>query len=229
MSTQDRSFDEAGLLDAARRAQAEAAALRSPAHDIQATLRDLHAALLSTDAVALRKSVGFFGRLIGRDIDLQAQSTALREQLALLVLQARQRGEALDRHNHALAALRDSLASIATDFGALIAGVDAHTPSTSTSHERLRMLDATRTACALTATQLDLLERNGRTLAARYQHMLPTIEGLLVQHRAVLAGQRDAIGLRDAAALVASVESTLPVLAPSNTETQMHAAAKESP
>ena len=72
-------------------------------------------------------------------------------------------------------------------------------------------------------------DRNGRALALRYQHMLPTVEGLLVQHRAVLAGQRDAIGLRDAAALVASVESALPSLAPSNTETQLHAAAKESP
>ena len=229
MSTHDLPLDEAALLDAARRAQADAASLQSPAHDIQATLRDLHAVLLSTDAGALRKSVGFLGRLLGRDIDLQAQSDALREQLALLVLQARQRGEALERHNHALAALRDRLAAIAATLGTLIAGVDANDPSAGAAHERLRMLDATRTGCALTAAQLELLERNGHALAARYQHMLPTVEGLLVQHRAVLAGQRDAIGLRDAAALVASVESALPSLAPSNTETQLHAAAKESP
>ena len=229
MSELDVPSDEASLLDAARRAQAEAASLQSPAHDVQATLRDLHAVLLSTDAAALRKSVGFLGRLLGRDIDLQAQSDALREQLALLVLQARQRGEALERHNHALAALRDRLAAIAATLGTLIAGVDANDPSAGAAHERLRMLDATRTGCALTAAQLELLERNGHALAARYQHMLPTVEGLLVQHRAVLAGQRDAIGLRDAAALVASVESALPSLAPSNTETQLHAAAKESP
>ena len=229
MSELDVPSDEASLLDAARRAQAEAASLQSPTHDIQATLRDLHAVLLSTDAAALRKSVGFLGRLLGRDIDLQAQSDALREQLALLVLQARQRGEALERHNHALAALRDRLAAIAATLGTLIAGVDANDPSAGAAHERLRMLDATRTGCALTAAQLELLERNGHALAARYQHMLPTVEGLLVQHRAVLAGQRDAIGLRDAAALVASVESALPSLAPSNTETQLHAAAKESP
>lgn len=229
MSELDVPSDEASLLEAARRAQAEAASLQSPAHDIQATLRDLHAVLLSTDAAALRKSVGFLGRLLGRDIDLQAQSDALREQLALLVLQARQRGEALERHNHALAALRDRLAAIAATLGTLIAGVDANDPSAGAAHERLRMLDATRTGCALTAAQLELLERNGHALAARYQHMLPTVEGLLVQHRAVLAGQRDAIGLRDAAALVASVESALPSLAPSNTETQLHAAAKESP
>ena len=229
MSELDVPSDEASLLEAARRAQAEAASLQSPAHDIQATLRDLHAVLLSTDAAALRKSVGFLGRLLGRDIDLQAQSDALREQLALLVLQARQRGEALERHNHALAALRDRLAAIAATLGTLIAGVDANDPSAGAAHERLRMLDPTRTGCALTAAQLELLERNGHALAARYQHMLPTVEGLLVQHRAVLAGQRDAIGLRDAAALVASVESALPSLAPSNTETQLHAAAKESP
>lgn len=229
MSAHDLPLDEAALLDAARRAQAEAASLQSPAHDIQATLRDLHAVLLSTDASALRKSVGFLGRLLGRDIDLQAQSDALREQLALLVLQARQRGEALERHNHALTSLRDRLASIAQDLGALIAGVDANDPPATANHERLRKLEATRTGCALTAAQLDLLERNGRALAVRYQHMLPTVEGLLVQHRAVLAGQRDAIGLRDAAALVASVESALPVLAPSTTEPKMHAAAKESP
>ena len=57
MSTHDLPLDEAALLDAARRAQADAASLQSPAHDIQATLRDLHAVLLSTDAGALRKSV----------------------------------------------------------------------------------------------------------------------------------------------------------------------------
>lgn len=229
MSTHDLPLDEAGLLDAARHAQAEAASLPSPAHDIQATLRDLHAVLLSTDAGALRKSVGFLGRLLGRDIDLQAQSDALRGQLALLVLQARQRGEALERHNHALATLRDRMAALANDLDTLIAGVDANDPSAAASHERLRKLEATRTGCALTAAQLDVLKQNGRALAMRYQHMLPTVEGLLVQHRAVLAWQRDAIGLRDAAALVASVESALPTLAPSNTETQMHAAAKESP
>jgi len=229
MSTHELPRDEAALLDAARLAQAEAASLQSPAHDIQATLRDLHAALLSTDAGALRKSVGFVGRLLGRDIDLQAQSDALREQLALLVLQARQRGEALERHNHVLAALRDRLAAIAGSLGASIADADASDPAAAASHERLRMLHAARNGCALTAAQLELLERNGRALAARYQHMLPTIEGLMVQHRAVLAGQRDAIGLRDAAALVASLESALPTLAPSNTEPKMHAAAKESP
>ena len=228
MSEIDVPSDEAGLLDAARHAQAEAASLPSPAHDIQATLRDLHAVLLSTDASALRKSVGFLGRLLGRDIDLQAQSDALREQMALLVLQARQRGEALERHNHALASLRDRLAAIAQDLGALIAGVDANDPSATGNHERLRMLDATHTGCALTAAQLDLLERNGRALAARYQHMLPTVEGLLVQHRAVLAGQRDAIGLRDAAALVASIEAAIPASVSPPSEIQMHAA-KESP
>lgn len=229
MSTHDLPLDEAELLDAARRAQAEAASLQSPAHDIQATLRDLHAVLLSTDAGALRKSVGFMGRLLGRDIELQAQSGALREQLALLVVQARQRGDALERHNQALAKLRERLAAIVEGLGALIASIDAGNPSANAGHERLRMLDATRNGCALTTAQLELLERNGRTLAMRYQHMLPTVEGLLVQHRAALAGQREAIGLRDAAALVASVESALPPLSRSNTETQLHAAAKESP
>ena len=66
MSALETPRDDASLLDAARRAQAEAASLQSPAHDIQATLRDLHNVLLSTDAGALRKSVGFFGRLLGR-------------------------------------------------------------------------------------------------------------------------------------------------------------------
>src|SRR5690606_32850738 len=102
-------------------------------------------------------------------------------------------------------------------------------PSAAASHERLRKLEAARTGCALTAAQLELLERNARALAVRYRHMLPTVEGLLVQHRAAVAGQRDAIGLHEAAALVASVESALPTLAPSTTETLMHAAAKESP
>ena len=228
MNDRDLPLDASALLDAARQAQAEAASLQSPAHDIQATLRDLHTLLLSTDARALRNSVGFIGRLLGRDIDLQAQSDALRERLALLVLQARQRGEALDRHNQALASKRDRLAEIAEGLGSLIAGTDS-SDADAAHHERLRLLEATRTGCALTAAQLDALAQNGHALAKRYQHMLPTVEGLLGQHRAVLAGQRDAVNLRDAAALVASIEAGIAGTATSTSASPMHAAAKESP
>lgn len=226
MSTRTVPLDEPALLDAARRAQAAAASLQSPAHDIQSTLRDLHTALLSTDARALRRSVGFFGRLLGNDIDLQARSEDLRARLALLVQQARQRGEALDGHNHALVALRDEMTGITEGLAASIAGTDPDEPA---NHERLRMLDAVRTGCALTAAQLDLLVQNGHALAARYRHMLPTVEGLLVQHRAALAGQQDASMLRDAAALVASVEAAIPASAIPPSEIQSHVVAKESP
>ena len=226
MNSRAVPLDEAALVDAARRAQAAAASLQSPAHDIQSTLRDLHTALLSTDARALRKSVGFFGRLLGSDIDLQARSEDLRARLALLVQQARQRGEALDRHNAALAALRDEMTGITEGLAASIASTDPDEPA---NHQRLRMLDAARTGCALTAAQLDLLAQNGHALAARYQHMLPTVEGLLVQHRAALAGQQDAAMLRDAAALVASVEAAIPASATPPSEIQSHVVAKESP
>ena len=229
MSALETPRDDASLLDAARRAQAEAASLQSPAHDIQATLRDLRTVLLSTDAGALRKSVGFFGRLLGRDIELQAQSTALREQLALLVLQARQRGEALERHNHTLASLRDRLSGLAAGFDAAIAGLASTTSDPSTHHTRLRLLESSRLGCTLTATQLGVLVQNGQALSARYQHMLPQVEGLLVQHRAALAGQQDAAMLRDAAALVASVEAAIPASATPPSEIQSHVVAKESP
>ncbi|GHB98917.1 hypothetical protein [Thermomonas carbonis] len=229
MSELDVPRDEASLLDAARHAQAEAASLQSPAFDIQETLRDLRTVLLSTDAGALRKSVGFFGRLLGRDIDLQAQSTAMREQLALLVLQARQRGEALDRHNHMLASLRDRLTALAGEFDGAIAR-HAETESHPTSdHARSRLLESTRLGCALTAAQLGVLVQNGQALSVRYQHMLPQVEGLLVQHRASLAGRVDATRMRDAASLVASIESGIAGLSPSPSATPMHAAAQESP
>ena len=228
MSTHDLPRDEAALLDAARRTQAAAAALQSPAFDVQSTLRDLHTVLLSTDARALRKSVGFFGRLLGSDIELQAQSDAMRAQLAVLLLQARQRGDALDHHNHALVALRDELAMIADRLGALIGDTDTDHDAARASQERLRMLEAVRSGCALTAAQLEVLAHNGHALAARYRHMLPTVEGLLVQHRAALAGQRDAASLRDAAALVASVEAAIPASITPPSEVQMHVA-KESP
>ena len=229
MSALETPRDDASLLDAARRAQAEAASLQAPAHDIQATLRDLHNELVSTDAGALRKSVGFFGRLLGRDIELQAQSTALREQLALLVLQARQRGEALERHNHTLASLRDRLSGLAAGFDAAIAGLASTTSDPSTHHTRLRLLESSRLGCTLTATQLGMLVQNGQSLSARYQHMLPQVEGLLVQHRAALAGRDDAARIRDAATLVASIESGITGLTQSPTATPTHAAAQESP
>lgn len=229
MSAPDVPRDEASLLDAARRAQAEAASLQSPAFDIQATLRNLHTVLLSTDARALRKSVGFFGRLLGSDIELQAQSDAMREQLAVLVLQARQRGEALDRHNQLLASLRDRLSALAGEFDAAIAGLAVTTPNTSTDHTRLRLLESTRLGCTLTAAQLGVLVQNGQALSVRYQHMLPQVEGLVVQHRAALAGRDDAVRMRDAATLVASIESGIAGITPSPSAIPMHAAVQESP
>lgn len=228
MTSGQAPMDEASLLEAARRAQAAAGSLQSPVHELQATLRDLHVALLSTDAGALRRSVGFLGRLLGDDIALQARSEDLRARLALLVQQARQHGDALDRHNHSLVALRDELTAIAERLGLLIGDAGAGHAASPASPERLRMLDAVRTGCALTAAQLEALARSGHALAARYRHMLPTVEGLLVQHRAAVAGQRDADGLGDAAALVASVEAAIPASLSPPSEIQMHVA-KESP
>ena len=220
--------DEASLLDAARRAQAEAASLQSPAFDIQEALRNLRTVLLSTDARALRKSVGFFGRLLGRDIELQAESAAMRGQLALLVLQARQRGEALDRHNHALASWRDRLSTLANEFDAVIASLAATASDAATDHARLRLLESTRLGCALTATQLGVLVQNGQALSARYQHMLPQVEGLLVQHRAALAGREEAARERGAPALGPSAEVGGPASPSPPSEIQPHAA-QESP
>ena len=229
MSHHDLPLDEPALLDAARQAQAEAASLQSPAFELQATLRDLRTVLLSTDAKALRKSVGFFGRLLGRDIDLQARSDAMREQLALLVLQARQRGAALDQHHQALASLRDRLSAIAAGLDHRIALLNTATADTAMDHGRLRLLESTRLGCSLSAAQLGVLVQNGQALSIRYQHMLPQVEGLLVQHRAALAGRDDAARMRDAATLVASIESGIAGLSPPPSATPMHAAAQESP
>ena len=79
---------DADTLGVAEHAAAIRALAQAGAGDLQATLRDLRTVLLSADPRALRRSVGFWGRLIGRDIRLAAEARSLRERSGILLRQA---------------------------------------------------------------------------------------------------------------------------------------------
>ena len=98
----------------------------SPAREQAQALDALQTAMIANDPKAIARKVGFFGRLLGRDITLQAQAEALRGQLVPLVHHARKSAEigmgyarsldiALDRLLHGGDALQQSVRELSAD------------------------------------------------------------------------------------------------------------------
>ncbi|MDO5610933.1 MAG: hypothetical protein Q4G62_09240 [Pseudomonadota bacterium] len=76
------------LLERARQAQAGFATFvqrEAPTARIIDLLDDIHLAFIAADTMAIRKRVGWLGRLLGRDIDVQAEAELLRTQGPLLI------------------------------------------------------------------------------------------------------------------------------------------------
>ena len=79
------------MLERARQAQAGFAAFiqrEAPTARIIDLLDDIHLAFIAADTMAIRKRVGWLGRLLGRDIDVQAEAELLRTQGPLLIHRA---------------------------------------------------------------------------------------------------------------------------------------------
>lgn len=173
------------------------------------TLRDLRAALLSADAHALRRSVGFWGRLIGRDIRLGAEARALRERSGVLLVRAQAQATRL-RDQHAVLAghaarLRQACALLQHDIDAQAAafsGDAAPTPSA-----RLDHLVALRTAYEITASQLDLVAANALAVAERHAQQLPRLAVLLDQQQGVAAGATQGMQLSSARRTIDELEA----------------------
>ena len=200
--------DVAGLADhaAAIRALAQAGA-----GDLQATLRDLRTVLLSADPRALRRSVGFWGRLIGRDIRLGAEARALRERSGILLRQAGFETSRL-RHQHvALAAhaqrLRDACACLQHEIDDLARQQATSGAGDSTGTSRLAHLVTLRSAYEITASQLDLVAANVLAIAERHEQQLPRLTVLLDQQTGITAGANRGIQLSSATRTIEELEA----------------------
>ena len=180
----------------------------SPAREQAQALDALQTAMIANDPKAIARKVGFFGRLLGRDITLQAQAEALRGQLVPLVHHARKSAEigmgyarsldiALDRLLHGGDALQQSVRELSADridagddttLAAAIDGRIAHLERIAAMVEigRAQMLasrDSHRLAAGLAnqlATHCKLIidQQVGLRSAAEMEHALSQAQGM---------------------------------------------------
>lgn len=201
---------EADTPGLAEHAAAIRALAQAGAGDLQATLRDLRTVLLSADPRALRRSVGFWGRLIGRDIRLAAEARSLRERSGILLRQAGFEATRL-RHQHATLAghaerLRDACAKLQQEIDAL-ARQQATTEGVPPGSSRLAHLVTLRSAYEITASQLDLVAANALAIAERHAQQLPRLSVLLDQQQGVAAGADHGMQLSSATRTIEELEA----------------------
>jgi len=184
---------------AALHRDAIAALAASPMPALLEVVDAIRKVLLAADPRALRRSVGWFGLLLGRDIALQAESKRLRSQLGVHVLGIRLRlaevvahGEQLARHRQALLEAADALSRHASDLAALLAAAAPEAAGPIAS--RMQHLATLASGYRVTASHLELTGLNQDELVQRVGRMLPAVELLLDQDRML----RDGGGAQDA-------------------------------
>ncbi len=178
---------------------------------LHATLRDLRALLLIADPRAAGRSVGFWGRLIGRDIRLRAEARTLRERSGVLLIRAEGQVTRLREHHAALtlraARLNEALSSLGSDIDAL-----AGSPSRQGDDHRERRLARLTTlhaAATITASQLQLLAAGAQTVAERHAQQLPRLALLLSQQRGAQSGSQQGMQLSSARQALDELEACI--------------------
>lgn len=180
--------------------EANTALSASPAPGLLECVQTIHHVLLSADPKALRRSVSWFGRLLGRDITLQAKSDALRSQLGVHVLQARQQLETLMTNDRLLQALGLAMHAAIEDLGqqsTLLADRVGRTEATEPTRQ-LQYLATLAASLRISASHLDLTLLNHRELIQRVEQMLPRVELLLDQQHMLRAGHAEQTALQAA-------------------------------
>ncbi|MGN6224388.1 hypothetical protein [Pseudoxanthomonas sp.] len=179
---------------------------------LQSTLRDLRGLLLIADPQAARRSVGFWGRLIGRDIRLRAEAQALRERGGVLLIRAEGQVARLREH-HATLALRaerlnEAMAALRAEMETM-----ARSPSTDGDDERrqrrLAHLTTLHATTTITASQLQLLAAGALAIAERHAQQLPRLALLLSQQRGVRSGSQQGMQLSSARQALDELEACI--------------------
>lgn len=177
--------DERELQPALHRAAIDAYR-RSPVPALLQTVEALHKTLLAADPATLRRSVGWFGRLIGRDITLQAEGAALRHQLGVHARTAGEQIASLHAYRDFLSQHQGAMQSAAAD---LDAAADALEPAADQPEQqpaigqRQHHLRTVAQAYRLTAAHLQATLLNHDQLLGHLALLLPRVQLLLEQDR----------------------------------------------
>ena len=221
-------FGEA-IVREARHAQAIASLDGSPVPALLEAVHALQAVLLSANPGALRARAGWIGRLLGRDLVLEAEGRVFRERLRVLVHDADAKLAAFARFDDGIAAHEQRLFASIEALGAAIAGLDGATPDVQLDAipdaiERRRVhLLALQQAWRITASQLALTRLNHRQLAQRIQPLLPLVQVLLEQDDALQAARNGVDALQSASHALDAANAALAGYSPPHPAAPEHA------
>ena len=189
----------------------------APAAALVERLEALHLAMRAQDARALRRGTGLVGRLLGRDLRVQARARELAERLGVLLVGADRAARALAAHAAAQADAGARIRAACLGLDALVSQVQAwrdglcaperSTPLQVALEQRLDHLGRVAAAHGLTARQLELLHEQNAGLLARYNNIR---DALLPAWRQRALGEAAAAGsarAADAAAIEAEIGS----------------------
>ena len=183
---------------------------QSPLADALASLQAIRTALLADNPRALRKRVGWFGRLIGNDVTMHAQAAALRERLGVLLIDAQAQcarlPDYLTQLAHAQSALEDAINALESAQTRLPAMHDVASEPINPQACNASQLGAQWANMAamyrITQGQLQLLTHNAQRLRERYAWLLPRLGELLLQERALQAGNAQNSAMAQAVAMI---------------------------
>lgn len=195
---------------------ANAALVASPAPALLESVQTIHGVVLAADPKALRRSVGWWGRLLARDITLQAESQVLRSQLGVHVLQARQHLHALIENDRQLQALGLALNAAIDELGRQSTLLSGQSVSDDSSRG-LHYLETLSTSLRITLSHLEMTVLNHRELGQRVEQMLPQVEILLDQQRMLGAGLTEQAALQSAANAMETLQNLKPLSLPDTT------------
>lgn len=168
----------ADALQALQRIDTDAALIDTPAQTLVTRLGALHLALQSHAPARIRRQVGWFGRLLGRDVELQAQSEALAGRLGVLLLDAEGAAQALAGHGRQQGQVQQQLEAALAELDLLASRADAWCQQQTAApdahlrdalRQRVQHLRQVHAAHALLARQLGVLQAQTHDLLARHR------------------------------------------------------------
>lgn len=157
-----------------------------------AALARIALALQADNPAQIRRQAGWWGRLLGRDVDREAEARALQSQLGVLALQAREQAQQLQRQLQlrAMAIAGHSAAAAALDAWAELAAVrlaSLDIAGQAALSQRLDHLRRLATLRRLEAGQWQLLQDQDNVLLQRFARIHDVL--LPAWRQAAAAGQ----------------------------------------
>ncbi|QNH21875.1 hypothetical protein HEP73_02806 [Xanthomonas sp. GW] len=162
------------LLDAVGQALAQRDATADGGAALVRELEHIQQALQARDPQRIRRASGVLGRLLGRDLEAQAEAETLSSQMGVVLLRADQQAaglqQRLDGHGALAAAADAGVAALERWIAAVPVPADG-TQLAEAWSRRLDHLQRVAVAWRLEAAQWRLLQQQGNELLQRYRHI----------------------------------------------------------